>query len=71
MSDSVSPWTVAYQIPLSLNLFQKECCNGLPFPPPEDLPDSAIKQASPVALALAGGFFATEPRGKPFINTHI
>ena len=35
---------------------------GWPFPPPGNLPDSGIKVASP---ALAGGFFTTEPPGKP------
>jgi len=32
------------------------------FPSPVDLPDPGIKPASP---ALSGGFFATEPPGKP------
>ena len=36
--------------------------SGLPFPPPGDLPDPGIEPASP---ALAGGFFTTEPLGKP------
>ena len=34
----------------------------LPFPSPGDLPDLEVKPTSP---ALAGGFFTTEPRGKP------
>ena len=38
---------------------------GLPRSPPGDLPDSGIKPASPVSSALAGGFFTTEPPGKP------
>ena len=42
-----------------------EYWRGLPFPPPEDLPDPGIEPASPVASALAGGFFTTEPPGKP------
>ena len=40
----------------------------LPFPPPEDLPDSGIKLASP---ALAGGFFTTELLGKPLWHSSI
>ena len=36
--------------------------NGLPFPSPGHLPDPGIEPASP---ALAGGFFTTEPPGKP------
>ena len=40
--------------------------SGLPFPPPGDLPDPGIEPASP---ALAGGFFTTEPLGKPCKRT--
>ena len=37
--------------------------SGLPFPPPEDLPDLGIEPASPVSSALAGRFFTTAPPG--------
>ena len=36
--------------------------SGLPFPFPGDLPGSGMELKSP---ALAGGFFTTEPPGKP------
>ena len=36
----------------------------MPFLIPGDLPDPGIECASP---ALAGGFFTTEPPGKPFV----
>ena len=39
--------------------------NGLPLPSPGDLPDPGIQPASTASLALAGGFFTTEPPGKP------
>ena len=39
-----------------------EYWSGLPFPPPWDIPDLGIEPVSP---ALAGGFFTTEPFGKP------
>ena len=42
--------------------------SGLPFPPPGDLPNPAVKPMSPVSSALAGKFFATEPSGKLFNN---
>ena len=58
----VTPWTVAHQVPLSMGLSQKECWSGLPFPPPGDLPDPGTEPKSP---GLAGGFFTTEPPGKP------
>ena len=43
VSDSVTPWTLAYQAPLSLGFSRQEYRNGLPFPPPEDLPDPGIE----------------------------
>ena len=42
------------------------CWSGLPSLPPGDLPDSGIELGSPVSPALAGGFFTTEPPGKPY-----
>ena len=35
---------------------RQEYWNGLPYPPPGDLPDPGIE---PTSLALAGGFFIT------------
>ena len=58
-------WTVARQAPLSMGFPRQENWNGLPFPPPEDLPDPGIEPVSPVSPALAGGFFTTELPGKP------
>ena len=37
----------------------------LPFPPPGDLLNPGMEPESPVAAALAGEFFTTEPPGKP------
>ena len=42
---------------------EQEPWGGLPRPPPGCLPDPGIK---PVAPALAGRFFTTEPPGKPW-----
>ena len=53
---SVTPWTVASQTPLSIGFRRKEYWSGLPFPPPEALPDPGIELESP---ALAHGFFMT------------
>ena len=59
MSDSsATPWTIAFQDPLSLGFTRQEYWSGLPFPPPGDLPNRGIKPASP---ALEGGFFTIEP----------
>ena len=48
-----------------MGLFRQEYWSGLPFPAPRDPPGPEIKPVSPVSLALAGGFFTTEPPGKP------
>ena len=54
----VTPWTVANQAP-SMRFSRQEYWSELPFPSPEDLPDSGIKPMSLISLALAGGFFTT------------
>ena len=66
-----TPWTVARQAPLSMEFSRQEHWSGLPFPPPEHLPDSGIEAMSLASLALAGGFFTTEPPGKPLGNVQI
>ena len=50
-------WTVAYQAPLSKGFSQQDYWSGLPFPPPQDLPDPGIEPASLISPALAGRFF--------------
>ena len=45
--------------PLSMEFSRQEYWSGLPFPPPEDLPDPGIKPASPTSAALAGGLLTT------------
>ena len=43
----VTPWTIAYQAPLSMEFFRQKYWSGLPFPSPADLPDPGIKPRSP------------------------
>ena len=63
MYDSfAAPWIIAHQAPLSKRFLRQEHWSGLPVPFLGDLPDLGIE---PPALALAGGFFTTEPPGKP------
>ena len=39
----------------------------MPFPSAGDLPNPGIEQESPTCVfCIAGGFFTTEPLGKPF-----
>ena len=61
----VAPWTGARQASLSMGFSRQEYWSGLPFPLPGDLPDPGIEPVSLMSPALAGGFFATEPPGKP------
>ena len=42
---------------------RQEYWSGLPFPPPEDLPNPGTEPMTPMFPALAGGFFTTEPPG--------
>ena len=46
----VTPWTIAHQAPLSMGFPRQEYWSGLPFHPPEDLPNSETESGSP-ALA--------------------
>ena len=64
---SVTPWTVAYQAPLSMDLSRQEYWSGLPFPSPRDLPDPGIKPRSP---ALQADALPSEPPGKP-LSGHV
>ena len=47
LSDSVTPWTVAHQAPLSMGFSRQEYWSGLPFPSPGDLPYPGIEPSSP------------------------
>ena len=52
-----TPWTVnpmdrGPQAPLSMGFSRQEYWSGLPFPPPEDLPDPGIKPMCPGTIAL-------------------
>ena len=41
-----TPWTAAYQAPLSVGFSTQEYWSGLPFPIPGDLPDPGIELTS-------------------------
>ena len=63
VSDSLQiSWTVARQVPLSMEFSRQEYWNGLPFPSPGDLPDSRTEPGSP---ALQAGSLLSELPGKP------
>ena len=54
MSNSLTPWTVAHQAPLSMEFSRQEYWSGLTCPPPGDLPDPGIEPTSLMSLALIG-----------------
>ena len=53
-----TPWTVAYQAPLSMGFSRQEYWSRLPFPSSEDLPDPGIEPGSP---ALQADTLPSEP----------
>ena len=58
----VSPWTVAYQAPQSMEFSRQEYWSGLPFPSPGDLPNPGIEPRPPT---LQADTLPSEPPGKP------
>ena len=57
----VTPWTVAYKAPPSMEFSRQEYWSGLPFPSPGDLPDSGIEPKSPT---LQADVLPSEPPSK-------
>ena len=52
-------YTVACQAPASVEFFRQKYWNGLPCPPPEDLPVPKTEPTSLTSPALAAVFFTT------------
>ena len=61
----VTPWTVAYQAPLSLGFSRQEYLSGLPFPSPGELPNPGIKSGSPACRPPWATRELPAPPGKP------
>ena len=79
-SDSVvsdSPWTVE-SLPMDCSppglfvrgILQARILEWVAFASPGDLPDPGLEPASLASPALAGGFFTTEPPGRPGPVSH-
>ena len=62
-----TPWTVAYQAPLSMEFSRQEYWSGLPFPSPGDLPNPGIEPRSPT---LQADTLPSEPPGNTSICVH-
>jgi len=64
----VTPWTVAHQASLFMEFSRQEYWSGLPLPFPGHLSYPGIEPGSLISPALVGGFFITEPSGKPMLK---
>ena len=60
-----TPWTVACQVPVSMEFSRQEYGSRLPFLSPGGLPELGPEPMSLASPVLAGGFFTTAPCGKP------
>ena len=58
----VTPWTVAYQAPPSMEFSRQQYWSALPFPFPGDLPKPGVKPRSP---SLQADALPSETPGKP------
>ena len=58
----VTPWTVVYQAPQSMEFSRQEYWCGLTFPSPGDLPNPGIE---PGSLTLQADALPSDPPGKP------
>ena len=63
-----NPTDSSCQALLSMGFPRQDYFSGLQFPSPGYLPNPGIEPTSP---ALAGGFFNTEPPGKPPLRLYI
>ena len=68
VSDSVTPWTVAHQAPLSIGFSRQKYWKGLPCPLPGDLPDPETKPVSHSFLHWQAISLPLAPPGKPSFN---
>ena len=61
-----TPWTVAWQAPLSVGFSRQEYWSGLPFPSPGDLPDPGSSWPWPRSPSLQADRLPTSWEGSPF-----
>ena len=59
-----TPWTIAYQAPLSMVFPRQEYWSGMAFPSPGDFPDPGTEPGSP---ALAGESLSVSHQESPQI----
>ena len=61
----VTPWTVAYQAPQSMEFSRQEYWSELPFPSPRDLPNPGIEPGYPTLWPDA---LPSEPPRKLYVS---
>ena len=64
-NDSMTPWTVAHEAPLSMGFPRQEYWSGLSFPSPGDLLDPGIKPQAPARVLLQANPLPSEPHKGP------
>ena len=62
-----TPWTIACQVPLSMEFSRPEYWSEQPFPSPRDLPTPGIEPRSP---ALQADSLPSENEGTPNLNSN-
>ena len=62
-------WTVTRRAPLSKGFFRQAYWTGLPFPHPEESFRLRDRTRISCSSCITGGFFTTEPLGKPQRNS--
>ena len=70
-SDSLTPWTIACQAPLSIEFSRQEYWSMLLFLTPGELPDPGVQPTSLLSPALAGRFFNTSMTCDSFMLTCV
>ena len=64
----MTPWTTAFQVPLSMEFSRQEYWIRLPFPSPGDLLNPGTEIRSP---ALQADSLPSEPPGKPQFRNRL
>ena len=67
----VTPRTVACQPPLSMGFSRQAYWNGLPYPPPGDLPTQGLNPSLLCLLHWQAGSLPLAPPGKPIKHMNI
>ena len=63
-----TPWTVAYQAPLSMVFSRQKYWSGLPFPSPGDLPDPGTEPGLPCCKQTLKHL---SHQGSPYVKSNL